>query len=91
MNKEDYGLAPLVGDGLRFLIPSLCADCGGRVFVVNNEDDMMRLKAYYDEMSKASAILFSWTFRRGNVLVQLNGDLPEQQAKAYEATLQAIR
>jgi len=38
--KEDYGMAPLVGQGLHFLIPSLCSDCGGRVFVVESEDDM---------------------------------------------------
>lgn len=91
MGKEDYGLAPLVGQGVRFLIPSLCADCGGRVFAVENENDMTRLKAYYDEMGKASAAFFSWTFRRGNILVQINGDLPEQRARAYEAALQAMQ
>jgi hypothetical protein len=91
MTKEDYGLAPLVGQGLRFLIPSLCADCGGRVFAVESEDDMTQLKAYYDELGKASAAFFSWTFRHGNVLVQLNGDLPEQRARVYETTLQAMQ
>ena len=33
MTKDDYGPAPMTAvEGTRFLIPSLCADCGGRIF-----------------------------------------------------------
>jgi hypothetical protein len=32
MTRDDYGLAPLLGTGYRFLIPSLCPDCGGRLY-----------------------------------------------------------
>lgn len=31
MTKDDYGLAPMMANqGIRFIIPSLCADCGGK-------------------------------------------------------------
>ena len=41
MTKDDYGLAPLVAvEGTHFLIPSLCSDCGGRIFSYSNPDDL---------------------------------------------------
>ena len=77
MTKEDYGLAPLRGPRLAFPDSfALCRLWWACVLAVESEDDMTQLKAYYDELGKASAAFFSWTFRHGNVLVQLNGDLP---------------
>ena len=91
MTREDYGLAPYVGSGVRFLIPSLCADCGGRLFSTENATDVALLKAYYDEMGRQSALLFSWTFARDNILLQINGDLPEASAKQYEEALLGLQ
>lgn len=87
MTKDDYGMAPYVGSGVRFFIPSLCADCGGRLLSIENVEELTRVKLFYDEMGKQSALLFSWTFARDNILVQINGDLPEAQAKQYETAL----
>lgn len=91
MTREDYGLAPYVGSGVRFLIPSLCADCGGRLFSIENATDLALMKAYYDEMGRQSALLFSWTFARDNILLQINGDLPEASAKQYEEALLGLQ
>lgn len=90
LTKDDYGLAPFVGSGLHFTIPSLCPDCGGRVFLLEDAVDRERLKSYYVAMGKASALVFSWVFERAPIIVQINGDLPESQARAYEAALQAL-
>jgi hypothetical protein len=90
LTKDDYGIAPYVGTGLRFLIPSLGEDNGGRIFSVDNPEDLQRLKRYYDEMGKASAMLFSWAFAKDNILVQINGDLPEDKARQYEAALNSL-
>lgn len=51
---------------------------------------MQKLKTYYDELGKASALFFSWTYAKQPVLVQLNGDMPEAQAKKYEQVLQQL-
>jgi hypothetical protein len=90
MKKDDYGLAPFVCKGQRFLIPSLGADKGGRLFVCDSSSDRDALKAYYDALGKGSAAFFSWTFAKGSVLIQLNGSLPEDQAKKYEAAINAL-
>ena len=92
MAKNDYGMAPAVAkEGVRFLIPSLCADCGGRVFAFASQADLDKTRSYYVNMGKASKTLFSWTFARDNILIQLNGDLPEAQARRYEAALAAMK
>ena len=91
MTKDDYGLAPMVAkEGKRFLIPSLGEDNGGRIFTFNNTEDLEKTKAYYDDLGKESAAFFSWTFVKDKVLVQINGDLPEDKAKKYEAALNSI-
>lgn len=91
MGPDAYGMGPFVGKGIHFLIPSLCADCGGRVFVFDNAEDLASLEAYYVEAGRSSAMLFSHVYRRGNLLVQLNGDLPAEKAAEYEAALQQVR
>ena len=88
METADYGIVPkLATEGKRFLVPSLGDDSGGRIMVFKSTADRDKVKAAYDAMGAESAMLFSWVFVRDNVLVQINGSLPEAQAKAYEAAL----
>ena len=92
MSKDDYGAAPMRDQGaLRFLIPSLCADCGGRVLTFDKADDLQAVKTYYDELGRSSALFFSWTFAHDNILLQINGGLAEDKAKLYEAALNGIK
>jgi len=92
MTKDDYGMAPMVAvEGTRFLIPSLCADCGGRVMSFTTPEDLETTKSYYDELSESSALFFSWVFIKDNILVQINGDLPEEQVRKYEAALENMK
>jgi hypothetical protein len=87
MGPQDYGLAPFVCYGVRFLVPSLGPDNGGRVFICNDSAEQAQLAAYYDKLGKSSALFFSWVFIKGNVLVQINGDLPEAIARQYEVAI----
>ena len=91
MAAADYGMAPYVAKGVRFVIPSLCEDCGGRVFV-GTKAEIDQLAAFYEEAGRASALLFSWTFRTqdGRGLVQINGDLPEADALRYKTAMEGI-
>jgi hypothetical protein len=88
MTKDDYGMAPMRSvEGMRFLIPSLCADCGGRILSFSSQDDLDITKSYYEELAKSSALFFSWLFVNDNILVQINGDLSEAKAREYETTI----
>ena len=92
MEPADYGLAPKTAvEGTRFLIPSLGPNSGGRILSFANADDLAKARDYYVEAGKASAMLFSWVFVKDNIVVQINGTLPEEQAKKYEAALDGMK
>jgi len=92
MTPDDYGMAPMTAaQGIRFLIPSLCADCGGRMYSFDSLQDLELMRAYYEELARSSAIFFSWIFVKDNILLQINGDLPESQALLYETALDALK
>ena len=91
MTKDDYGLAPMKADeGVRFLIPSLGEDSGGRIFSFSSQSDLDDTKAYYDNLGKESAMLFSWTIEKENILVQINGELEEEEYEKYKAALNEL-
>lgn len=88
----DYGLAPLVAqEGVRFLIPALGPDSGGRVFSFETQENLDQMQAYYVKLGEESAILFSWVFVRDNILVQINGQLPQETARKYESALNGLK
>lgn len=87
MGPKDFGLAPYVCRGTRFLIPSLGEDSGGRVLSCPSTGDRDAIAAYYVGLGKRSAALFSWVFVKGNVVVQINGDLDEALARKYESAI----
>ena len=92
MTNDDYGLAPMNAvEAWRFLIPSLCADCGGRIYSFDDPAKLAAMKEYYDKLGEASAIFFSWTFVKGNILIQISGDLSETQALLYQQALANIK
>lgn len=91
MVPDDYGLAPMnATEAIRFLLPSLCPDCGGRVYSFASQEEMDRMEEYYVELGRASAAFFSWVFTHDNVLIQINGDLPETRALQYQEAIRAL-
>lgn len=86
---EDYGLLPVIPEeGIRFFIPSLGDNAGGRVMLYEDEQERDAAKEYYDTLSE-NPLFASWTYTHGNILVQINGSLDEATAGEYEAALQA--
>jgi|DewCreStandDraft_4_1066084.scaffolds.fasta_scaffold20630_7 hypothetical protein len=90
MTADDYGFAPYVGEGVRFLIPSLGPDSGGRLFALQNQAELDSLREYYESLGRQSAAFFSWVFTRDNILIQINGSLPADIAARYEQALKAM-
>jgi hypothetical protein len=90
LTRKDYGKAPFVCKGMRFLIPSLGEDSGGRAFYCARKADRDRLARYYTSLGEQSAELFSHVFVNPPYLVQINGDLADEQAARYEAALATL-
>jgi hypothetical protein len=92
MTPDDNGLAPsLAVEGLRFLIPSLGEDKGGRVFSFDNPENLEKLKFYYDALGKELTVFFSHTCAKGNILIQANGELPKEQFDSYCKALDLLQ
>ncbi len=82
-------------EGTRFVIPSLGKDpagrdLGGRVFTFDSEEDLAEVRDFYEGLGEAGGSFFSWVFAEGDVLVQISGRLPEDQARQYEAILEEV-
>ncbi len=91
MTADDYGLVPmLASEGTRFFIPSICADCGGRIMSFANKQDLTIVQDYYAQMEHFGAVLASWVYVKDNILLEINGDLPEADAQKYAAVLEGL-
>jgi hypothetical protein len=91
IKREDRGLAPLVCVATRFLIPSLGEDKGGRIFECDKDKEKAALRAYYEALSKGSAAFYSHVMERDNILIQINGELSDEQAAKYQVALDGLR
>lgn len=91
MQPKDYGLAPYLCKGTRFVIPSMgkdsIGDKGGRIFVCDNPQDVQKLQDFYVKVGQSSAAFYSHTYAKGPVLVQINGQLDKATADKYGAAI----
>jgi len=88
----DDGAAPFVAEeAIRFLLPSVCEGCSGRVYSFNDQTQLDQARNYYISLGDRDPQYFSWVYVRDNVLVQLNGRMPEEQARLYRRALMDMR
>jgi uncharacterized protein len=71
-------------EATRFLIPSLGADAGGRVFAFGSEADLRAVRDFYEDLAISER---PYVYDEGLVLVQISNQLPEGEAERYDATL----
>jgi uncharacterized protein len=71
-------------EATRYLIPSLGADAGGRVFVFGSEADLRAVRDFYEDLASSER---PYVYDEGLVLVQISNQLPEGEAERYGATL----
>jgi uncharacterized protein len=72
------------GEATRFVIPSLGADAGGRIFVFGCEADLRAVRGFYEDLASSE---HPYVYHEGLVLVQISNQLPEDEAESYGATL----
>ena len=86
MEATDFGMAPFVSD--EAMIFGAQKDEGGenmngRVFKVIKLADLEKLKTYYVDLGKASAMLFSHTYSKSEYLIQMNGSVSKETFQKY--------
>ncbi len=91
MTNDDYGNVPhLATEAIRFFLPTLGGQKGGRIYDFSNARDLQTVKQYYSSGASGSASP-PWIFVKDNILVQISGELPENRAKQYQAALNSLR
>ncbi|MBJ8107427.1 MULTISPECIES: stress protein [Bacillus] len=74
-------------DGKRILVPALGQDNGGRLFEFSKKEDLEKAKKYYDDLSNSNPILFSHTYAKRNFLLQMNGDMKDEEFNKYKEVM----
>jgi hypothetical protein len=87
---DDYAGAPVNdAEGTKFYISSAGAEgAAGRIHSFTSASDQEQMIGYY---AGASASSFAWVFVKDNIVVQINGRLPEKKARLYEAALSRMK
>ncbi|MEQ6357754.1 hypothetical protein ABNX05_24420 [Lysinibacillus sp. M3] len=83
--KDEFG--NIRKEGKRVLIPSLGDDSGGRLFLFDNEENLKKAKSYYDELGNSGPLFYSHTHQSGLFLLQMNGDMEDNEFAKYAASL----
>lgn len=84
--KDEFG--NIRKEGKRILIPSLGDDSGGRFFLFDNEEGLKKAKTYYDELGNSSPMFYSHTHQSGLFLIQMNGEMEDDEFAKYAASLE---
>lgn len=77
-------------EGKRIVVPALGADKGGRLFEITKKEDLEKAKKYYDELGNSAPMLFSHTYAKGNFLLQMNGDMKNEEFNKYKAVMDKL-
>lgn len=93
--EASKSVAPDVAeDGIRFVLPELepiaGPGAGGRVWTFSKPQDMQLMRGYYEDLQEKQPDRKSWLYERDNILLQINGQLPEERAKVFEALLKSL-
>lgn len=74
-------------EGKRILVPYLGKDKGGRIYKFKNKEDLEKAKKYYDELGNNAPMLFSHTYTKGKFLLQMNGDMKDDEFNNYKIVM----
>nr|WP_052109664.1 hypothetical protein [Bacillus clarus] len=77
-------------EGKRIVVPTLGEDKGGRLFEITKKEDLEKAKKYYDELGNSAPMLFSHTYAKGNFLLQMNGDMKDEEFAKYKGVIDKL-
>lgn len=61
-----------------------------RLFLVRDENDLQTIKAVYDDLGKEAAMLYSHTYSKGDILLQMGGDVSDEDFALYTAVIDEV-
>lgn len=86
MKKEDYGLAPMKAE--KAFIFTVVNDQHARLFKFKDEQDLKDTEEYYKKLGESSAIFASHLYKKGDFLIQANGDISDDTFNKYKKVME---
>jgi hypothetical protein len=62
----------------------------GRIYIFDNPAELQQARTYYTRLGQDDPNRASWLFVKDNVLVQISGGVPQDQARAYGNALRQL-
>ncbi len=91
VTESDYKPLPDRADeGVKFSVSSLGEDTAGCILSFKYTHSLEKVKRYYQKLNKKRE-LHSWTFVKDNILLVLDGKMPEEKAREYERALNDLK
>ncbi len=76
--------------GIRFFIPSAGQGIGGKILAFETLRELEAVRTYYNELGQSDPMFSSRIFVNQNLILQLDRDVPDNQAALYERALNNI-
>jgi len=70
-----------------FTVPSQGERVGGRVFTFESQEDLEQVREHYEGFGE---LFSSYVYVENNILAQISGTLPEEQAQRYGEVLREL-
>jgi len=88
ITPDDTSFVPV--EVTEFLLPSQCPDCAGRIYIFDNPSELQKARTYYTRLGQDDPNQASWLYVKNNVLVQISGIVPQEQAREYGNVLRQL-
>ena len=86
-NMEGIGEDMYAMDGARFSIPS--HETHARILIFDDKDKLEKRLDFNDRI-KESVNVGTWDIVHGNILIEMDKELPEEQFEKYKAAIKAL-
>jgi hypothetical protein len=77
-------------EAVRFRIPSEGEKEAGMILAFRSSADLEGAERYYLGLNKSLPMFSSWVFVQDNILLQINGSVPEGKARQYQLALYSL-
>ncbi len=86
---DRFGLPASVGELIKFSIPSIGKNIQGCILSFEFKDNLIKNSKYYIDLNDKGQP-YTWSFLKDNILLVIDGAVPEEKAKQYESALTKI-
>jgi len=87
---NQFGLPAETTELIRFAIPSVGKDIQGCILTFELKDNLNKVRNYYADLNDKGQP-HTWSFMKDNILLVIDGVVPEEKARQYESALIGLR